>query len=98
MLNQFKELWDNFMISGSIATLCGALSYLMKVAEGKPFRLWEFVLNASVSGVCGMACYAFLRQIDSLSLDMIGACCGLAGWMGTKLIKLLEDKVQKRLQ
>lgn len=51
MVNHLKEVWTNLAISGGFAALCGGLSYLLKVEEGKPFKFSEFILHVSISGV-----------------------------------------------
>lgn len=84
-----------FICSG-FAGVCGALSYLLKVEEGKPFELKEFLLHTTISAVFGMIAYELLAY-ENFPPQVAGALCGVAGWGGTRLIRLFEVVLRKRL-
>lgn len=82
--------------AGSFATICGWLSYLLKVQEGKTFSWKEFFLHGAISAVCGLISYEVLFY-EGFPPQLCGALSGMAGWGGTRLIRILEVILQKRL-
>lgn len=91
-LNEFQMLG----IAGSFASVCGWLSYLLSVQEGKRFKWSEFFLHGAISAVCGLISYEILAY-ESLPPQLCGALSGLAGWGGTRVLRLIEIVVTKRL-
>ena len=79
------------------AGVCGTLSYLLKVQEGHVFRWTEFVLHTAASSVAGVIAYQLLPHWGAPP-DLSGALCGLAGWMGTRAMKLFEILVLKKVE
>lgn len=82
--------------SGGFAALCGWLSYLLKVQEGQRFSFKEFLLHGAISAVCGLISYELLSY-EGFPPNLCGALAGMAGWGGTRLIRLLEIVLEKRL-
>lgn len=85
-----------YAISGAFAAVCGAISYGLKIEEGKPFRWREFSLHTAASAVCGLISYSCLTYLK-LPPDLCGALSGVAGWMGTRLMRIAEILVEKKL-
>lgn len=86
------EQWSeirNISICSGFASISGGLSYLVKVREGKRFSWAEFVLHLGVSAVAGVIAYETLHYLDTPA-DLSGALCGIAGWMGTRMMRILE--------
>lgn len=71
------------------ASITGGLSYLVKVQEGKAFSWFEFVLHLGVSACAGVIAYQVLHYFDT-PIDLAGALCGIAGWMGTRVMRIFE--------
>lgn len=94
----FKSLSEGEILSicGSFAGVCGALSYLLKVEEGKVFSWREFILHILISAVFGLIAYEILCY-QQLPPQVAGALCGVAGWGGTRLIRIFEIVVRKKL-
>ena len=94
----FKNLKEFQMlgIAGSVAGLCGWLSYLLKVQEGKAFTWREFLLHGAISAVCGLISYEIFVY-ESLPPQLCGALSGLAGWGGTRVLRIIEVVITKRL-
>lgn len=94
----YRELSDGQILAsvGSFASLCGGLHYLLKVEEGKPFSWKELALHSVISAVCGLICYEILSY-EGFPPQLCGALSGLAGWGGTRIIRLIEVVVTKRL-
>lgn len=86
-LNEFQMLG----IAGSFAGLCGWLSYLLKVQEGKAFTWREFLLHGAISAVCGLISYEISPP------QLCGALSGLAGWGGARVLRIIEVVITKRL-
>lgn len=82
--------------SGGFAALCGWLSYLLKVQEGQKFLFKEFLLHGAISAVCGLISYELLSY-EGFPPNFCGALAGMAGWGGTRVIRLLEVVLEKRL-
>lgn len=78
------------------ALICGCLSYLLKVEEGKPFKLSEFVLHAIISAVCGFISFTLMRYLGFPD-EFCGSVSGLAGWMGTRGLRIAEIFFRKRI-
>lgn len=97
-MQRFQSL-SNLQIAGicaCFAGLCSSLSYLLKVEEGHPFKWREFALHISISAVFGLMTFEVL-DFYGFPPQIAGAVCGAAGWMGTRLIRLLEIVVRKKL-
>lgn len=88
--------WEVAASYGGIAAFCGALSYLLKVEEGKPFKVSELLLHTVISGVFGYLAGCIL-ETQGVPTGSICSLCGVAGWGGTRLIRLLEVAFVKRL-
>lgn len=94
----YRDLSDGQILAaaGGFSTICGWLSYLLKVQEGKAFTWREFLLHGAISAVCGLICYEVLFY-EGFPPQLCGALSGMAGWGGTRLIRLLEIVLEKRL-
>lgn len=93
----FQELSDF-----GVAVVCtliggggGALSYALKVEEGKPWRWHEFLLHCGISAFAGWVMYQF-SVFAGLPAGVAGAVCGVSGWMGTRAIRIVEVMIRKR--
>ena len=71
-------------ICGGFAGVCGSLSYLLKVEEGKKFSWPEFALHTTISAVFGLIAYELLSY-EEFPPQVAGALCG-----GTRLIRIIE--------
>lgn len=93
------EQWSeirNIFLCGSFAGISGGLSYLVKVREGQKFKWGEFFLHLAISAVAGVIAYHLLHYL-STPVDLAGALCGIAGWMGTRLMRIFEIIFLRRL-
>lgn len=98
MIQHIKEVATNLIISGVFAGVCGGLSYMLKVEEGKPFKWRELLLHTAISAVCGLLAYTLFEELSGFSPSVCGAFSGIAGWMGTRFIRIIEVKVQKKFE
>lgn len=76
--------------------LCGSLSYLLKVTEGQKFSWLEFILHILISSMCGFFTYQILN-FYGVPPQVAGALCGMAGWMGTRFLRIIEIAFRKKL-
>ena len=93
----YRDLTDGQILAatGSFATICGWLSYLLKVQEGKVFSWREFFLHGAISAMCGLISYEILAY-EGFPPQLCGALSGLAGWGGTRVLRLIEIVVTKK--
>jgi hypothetical protein len=84
------------VVAGAFAGVGGLLFYLLGVEKGKPFHFWSCALHVAISIFCGVIVFAILSALGVKPLVSAGLC-GLAGWMGERLLKLLELVVRMRL-
>lgn len=58
----YRDLSDGQILAAAtgFAAICGWLSYLLKVQEGKAFTWREFLLHGAISAVCGLISYEVL--------------------------------------
>ena len=97
-MQRFQQL-NELQVAGICALfagLCSSLSYLLKVEEGHPFKWREFALHITISSVFGLMTFEVLDYYG-FPPQVAGALCGAAGWMGTRLIRILEIVVRKKL-
>lgn len=88
--------WGVLVMTGFFSGFCGWLSYLLKVQEGKPFVWAEFLLHGAISAVSGLVCFEVLVY-QGFPAELCGSLAGVAGWGGTRAIRLAEVVIQKRL-
>lgn len=84
------------LASCSFACICGWLSYLLTVQEGRVFKWTEFFLHGAISAVCGYISYEVLSY-EEYPPQLCGALSGLAGWGGTRMLKLIEIAFHKHM-
>lgn len=92
-LKNFSEA-EILGICSGFAGVCGALSYLLKVEEGKKFEVREFLLHTTISAIFGLVAYEVLSY-EGFPPQVAGALCGVAGWGGTRLIRIFEILLPK---
>jgi len=95
MLEHLRGVLSDLLVAFGFAGLCGGLNYLLKVEEGKEFSWLELILHTIISGVCGLGTFVILRHLAGFEPDVCGAFCGVAGWMGTRLLRILECKLKR---
>lgn len=93
-----EELSGNEIVAvcAGVGAFGGVLNYLHRVVEGRPFKAVEFLLYTATSVFCGVLTGGVLHSAE-FPLEVICAVCGVAGWMGTGLLRLLEVVARKRL-
>lgn len=97
MFQHLKEIALDLILVCGFSGLCGVLSYLFAVEEGKPFTWFGLLLHTTISGVCGLIAFALFESLGNFSPTACGAFSGIAGWMGAGLLTLIENKVTKRI-
>lgn len=89
-----NDVRDAGLFTG-FASLTGGLSYFVQVQEGKKFSCLGFLVHFCVSAVAGFITYLILHYM-STPPDLSGALCGIAGWMGTRMMRIFELLIYRR--
>ena len=97
MIQHLHEFATDIGISAGFAGLCGALAYAVKHEEGKPFKFSEFLLHTVISAICGAVSFILLHDLCGFEPTVCGGLSGISGWMGTRLLRLIEAFITKRL-
>jgi len=95
-MQTFFTQHSDTLMAGGFAALAGSIQYWLKITEGQMFGWKEFLVHVAVSSLCGLIAFPLL-QYAGLPAEVCGSLCGLAGWMGTRLIRLAEVLVRKKL-
>jgi hypothetical protein len=82
--------------ASGFAGVCGALSYLLKIEEGKRFKWSEFILHTATSAAFGYIAYEALLY-KAFPPEYASALCGVAGYLGTRCVRIAELVIKKKL-
>lgn len=85
------------LIATLFASIGGLLYFLSTQEEGKPFRWRACFIQVAVSAFSGLIAYICVINFAGVSPDVGGAFSGVAGWMGTRLLKIFELAFRKRM-
>lgn len=98
MPDLFKNLSHEgfLLLGGGFAGLCGSLSYLLKVEEGKPFKWSEFLLHLAISAAFGVIAFEIMT-FEHIPDEVAAGICGMSGWMGTRIARIIEIVIRKKL-
>lgn len=83
-------------VCASVGAACGVLAYLQDLAEGKPFKLLVFISKTGLSALAGWAAGELLAY-QGIPPELLFALSGVAGYMGTTLLKVAMVVVPRRL-
>ncbi|MCX8641287.1 MULTISPECIES: phage holin family protein [unclassified Gilliamella] len=79
-------------------TLLGSLaSYCYHLLNGHKFFLWTLIAQIFISIFAG-ALVILIASYFNWAFEMAGGVAGLAGWSGANLIKILEEKLLKKMK
>lgn len=87
---------DYLIVSGGFAGVAGGVSYLLKSVEGKPFKWSEFFIHVLASMIFGVIAFEF-AHFEGIPDEFCGAIAGCAGWLGTRIARIAEVLLLKRL-
>ena len=74
----------------------GALNAWLKSIEQKRFSFGEFVAHTLSSAMFGVMAFQ-IGQGFHLDPSFLGALSGIAGWMGTRCVRIAELFIRQRL-
>lgn len=86
---------EYLMVGSGFATVCGSLSYLLKVEEGKPFKWREFLIHMATSAVFGVIAFEIMT-FEHIPDEVAAGICGMSGWMGTRIARIIEIVIRKK--
>ena len=81
---------------GGFAGFCGSISYLLKVEEGKPFKWTEFFIHIASSIILGILAFELCSYLG-IQDEYCGAMSGMAGWLGTRVARIFEIMIYRKL-
>lgn len=92
-----KELThgDYITVSTIFAGVCGSVSYLLKIEEGKKFKVTEFLIHVAASMIFGLLAFEFFSY-EGVPDEFCGAIAGSAGWLGTRVARIIEILVCRK--
>lgn len=76
-------------VCAAVGAVGGALNYWLKTVEGKPFIWKELMMHVATSAFSGWIAYEIFDYMG-LPPGLSAALCGLSGWMGTRLLRIVE--------
>jgi type III secretory pathway component EscS len=82
-------------VCAAFAAVGGYLNYWVKVTEGRPFSLREVIVYTCVSAFAGFMAFELLDYIG-FPPGVCAALCGMAGWMGTRLLRIGEAIIKSK--
>lgn len=93
-----KELshGDFLVLGGGFAGFCGSISYMLKVVEGKKFGWVEFIIHIASSIIFGILAFELCSYLG-VNDEYCGAMSGMAGWLGTRVARIFEILIYKKL-
>ncbi|WRQ11930.1 holin family protein [Serratia phage vB_SlqS_ZDD2] len=92
-----KDLDFGKISLGILMTVLGyAASYSYKLMSGEEFSIKSFIARLIVAMFAGLLTLLY-GNYKGWDPEFIGITCGMAGWMGAGLIKLIESVIKQRL-
>ena len=88
--------WQISGICTAFGAVGGALNYWLKVTEGRAFSWTEFLAYTAMSAFSGFIAYECLDYLG-LPAGLCAGLCGMSGWMGTRLLRIGEIYIRKKL-
>ena len=86
MFNDIHEIWEA-VIAVALAVI-GGLARLLNLKDEKKLA-WSLILSELfISGFSGLM-VLMLARASGLSGDWLGLVCGMAGWIGPRILDLL---------
>ena len=82
-------------VCASFGAVGGFLNYWLKVVEGHPFSIREVVVYTATSAFSGFITYECLDYLG-LPPGLCAALCGMSGWMGTRLMRIVEAVIKQK--
>lgn len=86
-MDDLSKLWE-YMVFPLVALFGGVVKYLQSVLSGKAFSWLAFIIEALTALFLGLIITFAGKEMEA-STYWLGACSGLAGWMGADFVKNL---------
>lgn len=82
-------------VCAAFAAVGGFLNYWVKVTEGRSFSVREVVVYTATSAFAGFMAFELLDYLG-FPPGVCAALCGMAGWMGTRLLRIGEAIIAQK--
>ena len=83
-------------VCAAFAAVGGFLNYWVKVTEGRSFSVREVVVYTATSAFAGFMAFELLDYLG-FPPGVCAALCGMAGWMGTRLLRIGEAVIKNKV-
>ena len=83
-------------LAATTALLGGMVSYFHRVQQGMKPSWVSIFAHMAVSGFAGLMCWLGCVQFD-VPGPLTAICTGLAGHLGAEFIKILEKKLENKI-
>jgi len=94
MFDDVQRIWET--VIAVILAAMGGLARLLSLKDEKRLR-WSLILSELfVSGFAGLMVLMLIRA-TGVTGDWIGLVCGMAGWIGPKILDLLIKPAKKAI-
>ena len=91
-MDSYREIVGAALFGGA----GGALNAWLKAIEQKRFSVVEFLAHTSSSAMFGVMAYQVGAGFH-LDPSFLGALSGIAGWMGTRCVRIAELFIKQKL-
>jgi hypothetical protein len=82
------RIWDTVIAVG--LACAGGLARILNAKDDTKLEWGRLLSELFLSGFIGVVVLMFTRAIG-LSGDWVGLLCGMGGWMGTRMLDLIEE-------
>ena len=94
MFEDVQRIWET--VIAVILAVLGGLARLLNLKDERKLR-WSLILSELfISGFAGLMVLMLVRA-TGLTGDWIGLVCGMAGWIGPKILDLLIKPAKKAI-
>ena len=94
-MNDLDNLWE-IIIAVLIAAL-GGLARMLGIKDKKKVRLGRLFSEVFISAFSGLMVLLLARAVAGLHGDWLGLVCGMAGWIGPRILDMIVKPTTKIL-
>jgi len=92
MIDDMGRLWEA-VIAVLLATM-GGLARLLSKKDSEDFSWTRLLSEIFIAGFAGIMVLMAMRAMD-ISGDWVGVVCGMAGWVGPKVLDSIGEVAEK---
>jgi hypothetical protein len=88
------RMWE--IVIAVLLAVAGGFARVLNRKDNKKLKLTRILSELFISGFAGIMILMFARA-SGLSGDWVGVVCGMAGWVGPKILDLLSKAAVKTM-